>query len=107
MLRPASSAWHPPVLTISALERRGIDGVWTAIEAHRAAIGPAGIATRRAAQAKATLWREISDLVRETLVGEPALAALVESLETKVSQGLESPYGAAGRVVAALREGGG
>ena len=107
MLRPASSAWHPPVLTISAFERRGIDGVWTAIEAHRAAIGPAGIAVRRAAQAKATLWREIGDLVRETLTGEPALAALVKALETKVSQGLESPYGAAGRVVAALREGGG
>jgi len=107
MLRPANAAWHPPVLTISALERRGIDGVWTAIEAHRAAIGPAGIAARRAAQAKATLWREIGDLVRETLTGEPALAALVKALETKVSQGLESPYGAAGRVVAALREGGG
>ncbi len=107
MLRPANAAWHPPVLKISALERRGIDGVWTAIEAHGKALGPAGIAARRAAQAKATLWREIGDLVRETLTGEPALAALVKSLETKVSQGLESPYGAAGRVVAALREGGG
>ena len=107
MLRPANSAWHPPVVSISAIERRGIDTVWTTIEAHRKAIGPAGIAARRAAQAKATLWREIGDLVRETLTREPALAALVESLETKVFQGLESPYGAAGRVVAALREGGG
>ncbi len=107
MLRPASSAWHPPVLQISALHREGIDAVWAAIEAHRKAIGPAGIAARRATQARATLWREIGDLVRETLTREPVLAALVESLETKVSQGLESPYGAAGRVVDALRKGGG
>ena len=62
---------------------------------------------RRQAQAKATLWREIGDLVRDTLTREPALKALVESLETKVSQGVESPYAAAGRVVAALREGSG
>jgi len=107
MLRPASAVWHPPVLQISALKRERIDTVWTAIEAHAKALGPARIAARRQAQAKATLWREIGDLVRDTLTREPALKALVDSLEIKVSQGLESPYGAAGRVVSALREGGG
>ena len=107
MLRPSKDVWHPPVLQISALEKRGIDRVWQAIEDHRKALGPAGIAARRASQAKATLWREIADLVRETLAAEPRLEALVRALETEVSQGLTSPYAAAGRVVAALRDTGG
>ncbi len=107
MLRPSKAVWHPPVLQISALEKRGIDRVWQAIEDHRKALGPAGIAARRASQAKATLWREIADLVRETLAAEPRLEALVRALETEVSQGLTSPYAAAGRVVAALRDTGG
>lgn len=107
MLRPSRAVWHPPVLQISALEKRGIDRVWQAIEDHRRTLGQGGIAARRAAQAKATLWREIADLVRETLAAEPRLEALVQALEIEVSQGVTSPYAAAGRVVAALRETGG
>ncbi len=107
MLRPSRDAWHPPVLQISALEKRGMDKVWAAIEDHRRTLGPAGIAARRAAQAKATLWREIADLVRETLAAEPRLERLVRALEIEVSEGVTSPYAAAGRVVAALRDAGG
>ena len=107
MLRPADARWHPPVLLVSSLERRGMAEVWAAIESHRAALGAAGIAAKRADQARATLWREIADLVRETLTADPRLAGLVKGLETKVSQGLESPFGAASQVVAALREGSG
>ncbi|MBI1245551.1 MAG: methylmalonyl Co-A mutase-associated GTPase MeaB [Alphaproteobacteria bacterium] len=107
MLRPSKALWHPPVIQISALEKRGMDKVWKAIEDHRRALGTAGIAARRATQAKATLWREIADLVRETLAGDPQLAVLVETLEVEVTQGLVSPYAAAGRVVAALRDAGG
>ncbi len=107
MLRPSRAVWHPPVLQISALEKRGIDRVWQAIEDYGRTLGQRGIAARRAAQAKATLWREIADLVRETLAAEPRLEALVQALEIEVSQGVTSPYAAAGRVVAALRETGG
>jgi hypothetical protein len=49
------------------------------------------------------LWREITDGTLEILASEPALRGLVESLENKVYQGLESPYAAAARVLAALR----
>ena len=78
-------------------------GAGFAGEVGHMAVGEAGIAARRASQAKATLWREIGDLLRETVAAEPALADLLERLETKVSQGLESPYAAAGRLLAALR----
>jgi LAO/AO transport system kinase len=103
MLRPSNAAWHPPVLRVSALHNVGIDAIWAAILDHGKVLGSAGIAAKRAGQAKATLWREIQDGVVEILTAEPALKKLVESLEIKVFQGLESPYAAAAAVLARLR----
>ena len=103
MLRPSNAAWHPPVLRVSALRNIGIEAVWRAVLDHRRVLGPAGIAAKRARQAKATLWREIQDGVVEILTAEPALKTLVETLETQVFQGLASPYTAAATVLARLR----
>jgi LAO/AO transport system kinase len=103
MLRPSNAAWHPPVLRVSALTHVGIEEVWASILEYRKTLGPKGLAAKRAGQAKATLWREIADGTLEILAAEPALRDLVESLENKVYQGLESPYAAAARVLAALR----
>ncbi len=103
MLRPRNAAWHPPVLRVSALHNVGIDAIWAAILDHGKVLGSAGIAAKRATQAKATLWREIQDGVVEFLAAEPALKNLVEALEVKVFQGLESPHAAAATVLARLR----
>lgn len=106
MLRPANAAWHPPVLKVSALNRTGIDKVWTAIEAHRAAIGPAGLAAKRAGQARAVLWREIEEEVRFRLAREADLADLIDTMERYISQGVTSPAQAASRIVDALAKAG-
>jgi LAO/AO transport system kinase len=106
MLRPANAAWHPPVLKVSALNRTGIDKVWTAIEAHRAAIGPVGLAAKRAGQARAVLWREIEEEVRFRLAREADLADLIDTMERYISQGVTSPAQAASRIVDALAKAG-
>ena len=108
MLRPSHAAyahapWHPPVLRVSSLQGTGIAEIWAAILAHRAALGPAGLAAKRTAQTKTTLWREIEDGLVEILTGEPALRDVVESEESKVFQGLKSPHQAAVAILAALR----
>ncbi len=102
MLRPASSAWHPPVLRVSALHRKGMETVWGQVLAHRDALGPAGLAAKRAGQARAVLWREIEEEVRGRLAAKGALQGLLERLETDISQGLISAPQAARRVVDAL-----
>jgi len=102
MLRPASSAWHPPVLRISALHRKGMETVWGQVLAHRDALGRAGLAAKRASQARAVLWREIEEEVRGRLAAKGALQGLLERLETDISQGLISAPQAARRVVDAL-----
>jgi LAO/AO transport system kinase len=106
MLRPANAAWHPPVLKVSALHRTGIDKVWTAIEAHRAALGPAGLAAKRAGQARAVLWREIEEEVRGRLARQADLAGLLDAMEREISQGVTSPALAAGRIVDSLAKAG-
>jgi LAO/AO transport system kinase len=102
MLRPANAAWHPPVLKVSALNRVGMDRVWAAIERHRAAIGPAGLAAKRAGQARAVLWREIEEEVRGRLARQAPLADLLDTMECDISQGVTSPAQAARRIVDSL-----
>jgi LAO/AO transport system kinase len=106
MLRSRSAAWHPPVLKVSALHRAGIDKVWAAIEAHRAALGPAGLAAKRAGQARDVLWREIEEEVRGRLARHPPLAGLLDALEREISQGVTSPAQAARKIVDSLAKAG-
>jgi LAO/AO transport system kinase len=106
MLRPESAAWHPPVLKVSALNRTGMDKVWAAIEAHREALGPAGLAAKRAGQARAVLWREIEEEVRGRLARQAPLADLLDRMERDVSQGVTSPAQAARKIVDSLAKAG-
>ncbi|MBL8701285.1 MAG: methylmalonyl Co-A mutase-associated GTPase MeaB [Alphaproteobacteria bacterium] len=102
LLRPAHDSWTPPVLQVSALERRGLDVVWEAIERFRAAQGEARLAQRRAGQAVAWLWREIDAGLHAELAADPRAAAALASLQAQVSQGLASPPRAAREVLAAF-----
>jgi LAO/AO transport system kinase len=102
MLRPAFAAWHPPVLRVSSLQRRGMETVWGQILAHRDTLGPAGLAAKRKGQARAVLWREIEEEVRGRLAARGPLAGLLEALESDISQGLISPAQAARKVVDTL-----
>src|SRR5690606_20081526 len=62
LLRPASAAWTPPVLTCSGLTGDGVPTVWEAMERYRSALSATGeIARRRATQARAWLWTELSE----------------------------------------------
>jgi LAO/AO transport system kinase len=57
----SGGAWRPPVLALSATRREGIEALLEALERHRVALGPAGLAAARARQAGEWLL----DAVRE------------------------------------------
>jgi LAO/AO transport system kinase len=104
LLRPAAEGWTPPILKVSALQRKGMDEVWRAIERFKAALGPARLKANRAAQAKAWMWREIEEGLLGLLRQNPAVAGRLPELEKKVSQGATTPAAAARAILNSFRE---
>ena len=96
LLRPASAAWTPPVLTCSGLTGDGVPAVWEAVERYRSALSATGeIARRRAAQARAWLWTELSESLLATLKAHPGVAERLPLLEEEVAAGRITPSAAA------------
>ncbi len=99
--RPRSTAWSPEVLLCSATTGEGVDGVWDAVERHRAALAAGGeLERRRAEQASGWLWSDVADrLVDAVRSSDGGVAA-----EAEVASGLVPPSVAAARLAAAFFE---
>ena len=96
---------RPRVLSCSAVEERGMDEIWQAVETYRAALDETGeLARKRAAQATSWMWREIEEGVVAALRGDPGLAELSERLQREVAAGRKTPATAAAGILAAFRE---
>jgi len=103
-MRPKHAAWSPETLTISALESRGIDTVWQALQRYRAAVERAGLwAERRRQQAKAWLWDELKETLLAALAADPRVAGEAGALEEAVAAGRLLPAEAAERMLALFR----
>lgn len=87
MLRPAAANWIPPVIQASALEKRGLDEVWQAVQAHRQSLGDVGLAERRSAQAHAWFWRELQEGLVEAFQADDTIASALPEMEARVSRG--------------------
>ncbi len=98
LVHPAQGSWQPPTLTCSAVTEAGIEAVWSAVERHIDAMGPAGLARKRAGQA--VDWTR--SLVRDALLARldtPDVRAHIERLEAEVLDGSMPPALAADRIV--------
>ena len=104
LLSPTASEWSVPVLTCSALAGQGIDAVWETVGRYRDGMTASGrFAERRASQARARLWGEVSETLLAELRRDPAIAALLPGLERDVAAQILAPGTAARRIMAALR----
>ncbi len=106
LLVPPHPGWTPRVLKVSALEGKGMDEVWKAIEAYRAALGQADIAAKRAGQAVAWMWHAILDELKERFSTHPKIAPRLKDLERQVAQGNANPQGTAQDLLKTFFEGG-
>ncbi|HUN51143.1 MAG TPA: methylmalonyl Co-A mutase-associated GTPase MeaB [Candidatus Sulfotelmatobacter sp.] len=96
LMRPKSPAWSARVLLASAVEQSGMAEVWEAIAEHRRALEAAGeLGRRRAEQAKAWLWSELSEGLAAGFRQHPAVAAELPALEAAVADGRLAPSAAA------------
>jgi LAO/AO transport system kinase len=99
LVRPRSDAWAPRVLTCSALEQRGIDELWSAVEEFARATAGTERETRRREQARAWMRDELADSVFERLHADAATSAAADELEADVAAGRLAPTTAARRLL--------
>ncbi len=104
LLAPANPAWTVPVLTVSALERGGIDQVWQNVGDYREAMVSAGSwSDRRSAQAHAWMWNEVAETLMQSLKDDPQVAQMLPAMEKSVADGQLAPGRAARQLVGAFR----
>jgi LAO/AO transport system kinase len=100
LLRPATPAWTPEVLTCSALHEEGLEAVWQTICRQRGALEQAGeLAARRARQARRWLRTEIEAGLLDALRADPASRRLLAELESEVEATRLLPSAAARRLL--------
>ena len=103
LLHPSNAVWRPPVLQCSALKGDGIGQVWTTVARYRTTMERAGLwAERRAAQARAWLWAELSDSLMAALQAHPGIKKRLAALEAEVAAGKLTPPAAAETLLAAF-----
>ncbi|MBK9350899.1 MAG: methylmalonyl Co-A mutase-associated GTPase MeaB [Sulfuritalea sp.] len=103
MLRSASPAWKPPVLTLSAVRKEGIEAFWTTIESYRDTLTASGdFAARRQHQALAWMWQQIEEGLRTRFREHAGIKAALPELSRAVEAGSVTPTAAAHRLLAML-----
>jgi LAO/AO transport system kinase len=97
------AGWTPSVLLTSATTGKGIAEVWQAVGRYRAAVEGGGVLRRRRAdQARAWMWSEISEALLAELREHEGVRAELKKLEGAVAEGRLAPGAAADRAIAAL-----
>ena len=107
LIRPRSPRWRVSVQTCSALTGAGIPEVWSTVERYREVMSESGeLATRRAAQARAWLWGEVSANLVDALKADPEVKKQLSEVEKHVTDGTLTPLAAARRLIAVFVDGG-
>ncbi|MBT6095729.1 MAG: methylmalonyl Co-A mutase-associated GTPase MeaB [Rhodospirillaceae bacterium] len=96
LLRSPEGAWLPKVMKCSAMSGEGIADVWSSVEEFRTVAKASGIITRRRAeQAAAWMWDEITETLIAELKHDQRVQSEIERLESEVRDGTISPSQAA------------
>jgi LAO/AO transport system kinase len=99
LMRPKHEGMPAKVLTVSALEGRGIAEAWTAMTAFRDSLAKGDrIRKLRADQSRRWFWSEVQTLLSEELFAHQGIGNEVKTLETAVIAGQTLPYAAARRL---------
>jgi len=96
--------WSVPVLTCSGLTGDGIDAVWEAVQRHRAALGPDGLAEKRSTQRWELTWALVRDELDQRLRRSAAVAATADRVRPDVLAGALPAPAAADALLRAFDE---
>ena len=105
ILEPASPAWQPLVLTMSALTGEGLDELWTEIRRHYAQLEAAGeLAAKRRGQQVRWMWSMLEDRLLARFRSHPTVRTLLPELEPAVAEGRTTPTVAVAELLRAFAE---
>ena len=80
--------WHPQVIQLSALQNKGVDAFWVAVEQFRSLQAANGkLAARRQHQSLAWMWERIEAGLRQAFRHDPAVSALLPGILADVESG--------------------
>jgi LAO/AO transport system kinase len=100
LIYPHDALWHPPVLTMSALEGTGLPELWEAVEKHRRVLTEAGeFDARRSTQQVEWTWAMVRDTVLDRILTSPAVREIKAEVERQVRAGELTPALAAQRIL--------
>ncbi len=106
LLTPRSRKWRVPVETCSALQGEGIAEVWETVQRHRDTLSRDDEFTaRRANQALAWLWTEISESLLLRFKQHPVVERRLRELEDRVIRGSVAPSVAADELIGTFLQG--
>ena len=101
LFRHTSPTWNPPVVTLSALEARGMDTIWGIIQDHRAKLGATGeLEAKRREQQRVWFWNVVEEGIKMRFLGRPDVRTALGEAEASVTAGATSPTAAARRILA-------
>lgn len=100
LLRPASSAWRPRALTVSAPTSQGVAELWSELERFQEALAGVGaIVSRRRLQSVRRLGRLIDAELRSRFLGDSVMRERFADMEEAVARGDITPSMAANELL--------
>ncbi|PLX78750.1 MAG: methylmalonyl Co-A mutase-associated GTPase MeaB [Desulfuromonas sp.] len=106
MLKPKSHSWQVPVLLCSALHSQGITETWQVIERFRATMEQTGeLQAKRRLQASDWMWTLLMDDLKQMLLSDRQVEALLPQVQEAVARGTTTPGAAVRRLLEAFRRG--
>jgi len=104
LFRHATPTWDPPVVTVSALEARGMDTVWAIVGEHRTKLEATGeLQRKRREQQRAWLWSLIDDGLKQYFLQRPDVKRALAEMEAAVASARLTPTEAARRLLELIR----
>lgn len=104
LLKPKSTHWQVPALLCSALHNQGIDEVWQMILDFVTIMKQQGeFEDKRHLQATDWMWTLVMDDLKDLFLRDKNVAAMIDQVQTGVSQGTTSPSIAARRLLEVFR----
>ena len=102
LIYPRDVLWRPPVLTMSALERIGLDELWETVLRHRDVLTRAGeFDAKRREQEVDWMWAMVRDAVLDRVLTNPEVKRIRAEVERQVRDGELTPALAAQRILGA------
>jgi LAO/AO transport system kinase len=99
ILQPTSPNWRPVVLTVSGLQNRELDRLWSEIERHRDVMTASGEReARRSEQRVQWMWSMLEDRLLGALKRHPEASARLPALEAEVRAGHLAPHSAVAEI---------